>query len=151
HFKAFFSSYHFGVLIRNTIIISLYSLIAGFPMPIILSLMLNEVRNSKFKRTVQTITYAPHFISTVVLVGMLITFLSPSIGIINHLLNAIGIESRNYIAESGMFRHLYVWSGVWQNTGWSSIIYLAALGSIDPQLHEAAVIDGASRWQKIWH
>ena len=151
HFKSFFASYYFPLLVRNTVFISVYSLIAGFPMPIILALMLNEVRKSKFKRSVQTITYAPHFISTVVMVGMLITFLSPSAGIFNHLRVAIGLESRNYISEPALFRHIYVWSGVWQNTGWSSIIYLAALSSIDPQLHEAATIDGASRWQKIWN
>lgn len=151
HFKSFFGSYYFPLLIRNTVFISLYSLIAGFPMPIILALMLNEVKNSKFKRTVQTVTYAPHFISTVVLVGMLITFLSPSTGIINHLRVALKFETRNYISEPALFRHIYVWSGVWQNTGWSSIIYLAALSSIDPQLHEAATIDGASRWQRIWN
>ncbi|NSW92049.1 MAG: sugar ABC transporter permease [Firmicutes bacterium] len=151
HFKSFFDSYYFWPLIRNTVVLSVYSLIAGFPMPIILALMLNEVKNSKYKRTVQTVTYAPHFISTVVLVGMLITFLSPSTGIINHLRKALGFEVRNYIAEPALFRHLYVWSGIWQNTGWNSIIYLAALSSIDPQLHEAAIIDGASRWQRIWN
>lgn len=149
HFDAFFSSYYFGVLIRNTLYLSLYSMIAGFPMPILLALMLNEVKHSKYKRFVQTVTYAPHFISMVVMVGMIITFLSPSTGIINFLLQYIGVEPRNYIAESGMFRHLYVWSGIWQGTGWSSIIYLAALSSIDPQLHEAATIDGATRMQRI--
>lgn len=149
HFNAFFSSYYFGVLIRNTLFLSVYSMLAGFPMPIILALMLNEVKHLKYKKFVQTVTYAPHFISMVVMVGMIITFLSPSSGIINFLLGYFGVDPRNYIAESGMFRHLYVWSGIWQGTGWSSIIYLAALSSIDPQLHEAATIDGATRMQRI--
>lgn len=151
HFERFFKSYHFWPLIRNTVTLSLYTLIASFPAPIILALLLNEVTNSKFKRTVQTVTYAPHFLSTVVLVGMLTTFLSPQSGIINHIIEALGGERVYFMGEPAWFKHLYVWSGVWQHTGWNAIIYLAALTSISPELHEAAIIDGASKLQRIWH
>jgi putative aldouronate transport system permease protein len=151
HFRAFFSSYFFWPLVWNTVSLSLYSLFAGFPIPIVLSLMLNEVGSSSYKRVVQTVTYAPHFISTVVMVGMIIMFLAPTTGIVNHLIAAVGGERVNFMADPKLFRHIYVWSGIWQNMGWSSIIYLAALSSIDPQLHEAAVIDGANRWRRILH
>jgi putative aldouronate transport system permease protein len=149
HFKAFFKSYFFWPLVWNTVSLSLYSLVAGFPIPIVLALMLNEVGSTRYKRLVQTVTYAPHFISIVVMVGMIIMFLAPSTGIVNHLIAALGGERLNFMADPKLFRHIYVWSGIWQNMGWSSIIYLAALASIDPELHEAAVIDGASRWRRI--
>ena len=151
HFRNFFSSYFFWPLIGNTLAVSVYSLLAGFPLPILLALMLNEVKNSKIKRTIQTVTYMPHFISTVVMVGMLMAFLSPSTGIFNHFISALGGEPVNFMGEAKWFRHIYVWSGVWQGMGWGSIIYLAALSNVDPQLHESAVIDGASRIQCIWH
>ena len=151
HFKNFFDSYFFWVLIRNTVLLSLYSLVAGFPLPIILAIMLNEVRNLKIKKFVQTVTYMPHFISTVVLVGMLLILLSPSTGIINYLLASLGLEPVYFMSRAGLFRHIYVWSGIWQHLGWSSIIYLAALSSVDMEQHEAAMIDGASRLQRIWH
>lgn len=154
HFINFFNSYYFSTVIINTVLISLYTLIASFPMPIVLALMLNECRSQKFKRFVQTVTYAPHFISMVVMVGMLMVFLSPSSGLFGNLSNLMGFTEaaqRNYMAEPGMFRHLYVWSGVWQSTGWGSIIYLAALSGVDPSLHEAATIDGASRIQRVWY
>jgi putative aldouronate transport system permease protein len=151
HFQNFFSSYYFWPLIRNTLAISIYSLLAGFPLPILLALMLNEVKNSKVKRTIQTVTYMPHFISTVVMVGMLMAFLSPSSGIINHFITLFGGDPINFIGEAKWFRHIYVLSGVWQGMGWGSIIYLAALSNVDPQLHESAVIDGASRMQCVWH
>lgn len=151
HFQRFFNSYHFWPLIKNTISLSLYTLAASFPAPIILSLLINEVTNSKFKRTVQTVTYAPHFLSTVVLAGMLTTFLSPQTGIVNHLIEALGGERIYFMGEPAWFKHIYVWSGVWQHTGWNAIIYLAALTSISPELHEAAIIDGANKLQRIWH
>lgn len=151
HFQRFFNSYHFWPLIKNTVSLSLYTLVASFPAPIILSLLINEVTNSKFKRTVQTVTYAPHFLSTVVLAGMLTTFLSPQTGIINHLIEALGGERIYFMGEPAWFKHIYVWSGVWQHTGWNAIIYLAALTSISPELHEAAIIDGANKLQRIWH
>jgi len=151
NFTRFFNSNYFLQLIWNTISISLYSLIVSFPIPIILALMLNEVKGSKFKKLVQTVTYAPHFISTVVMAGMILLFLSPQSGVINKIIELLGKEPVNFMYEAKYFKTIYVFSGLWQNVGWSSIIYLSALSSIDPQQHEAAVIDGARRMQRIWH
>ncbi len=151
HFQRFFRSYNFVTLISNTITLSVYNLVASFPAPIVLALLLNEVTNGKFKRVVQTVTYAPHFLSTVVVAGMLTTFLSPRTGIVNHLIEALGEERIYFMGEPAWFKHIYVWSGVWQHTGWSAIIYLAALTSVDQQLHEAAIIDGANKIQRIWY
>lgn len=151
YFITFFHSPMFGRVIKNSLTISLYSLLAEFPMPIILALALNEIRNGFFKRTVQLVTYAPHFISTVVMVSMVMTLLSPRIGIVNIILQSLGGKSIDFMADPNLFSTIYVWSGVWQNIGWDSIIYLAALSSIDSQLYDAVYIDGASRFQKIWH
>ena len=151
HFSRFISGPHFVRLLRNTLGLSVYALVVGFPAPIILALLVNEVRVTWFKKTVQTITYAPNFISMVVMVGMLISFLSPSTGIINRLIVLFGGTKISFFARPEWFRTTYVLSGVWQRTGWGSIIYLAALAGIDPQLHEAATIDGASRLQRIFH
>lgn len=151
NFIRFFESYSFWRVLINTIEVSILQLVFGFPFPVILALLLNEVRNKYFKRTVQTITYAPHFISTVVLVGMMTLVLSPSTGIVNKLIESLGGESINFMTEPGWFKPLYVISDIWQNAGWGAIIYVAALSSVDPQLHESAVIDGANRWQRIWH
>ncbi len=151
HFERFFDSYYLWRLLRNTIGISLYELGVSFPLPIVLALMLNEVRQEKFKRFVQTITYAPHFLSTVVLVGILFLFLSPYGGIVNQFLGLFGIEPIAFMTDPAWFKTVYVFSGVWQQMGWSSIIYLAALSSVDPQLHEAAKVDGASRFKRIVH
>ncbi len=151
HFERFFNSYYFERLLTNTILISLYTLALSFPIPIILALMLNEVKAERFKKMVQTITYAPHFLSVVVIVGMLFLFLNPSTGIINHIIVALGFESIPFMTSPGWFKTLYVLSDVWQTMGWSSIIYLAALSGVDNQLHEAATIDGASKLQRIWH
>ena len=150
HFKSFFRSYYAWTLIKNTVVLSLYSMAAGFPIPIILSLMLNEVKSPGRKKFAQTVLYAPHFISIVVLVGMLNLFFSAK-GPMDTLRMAMGLESVNYLTSPGAFRHLYVWSGVWQEAGWGCVIYLAALSGVDPGLHEAAMIDGASRFQRIWH
>ena len=150
HFKSFFRSYYAWSLIKNTIVLSLYSMLAGVPIPIILSLMLNELKRPGDKKFAQTVLYAPHFISIVVLVGMLNLFFSPK-GPIDTLRVSIGLQSVNYLTSATAFRHLYVWSGVWQGAGWGCIIYLASLSSVDPGLHEAAMIDGASRLQRIWH
>lgn len=151
HFVRFFESYYFWDLIKNTVGISLYSLLAGFPIPIILALSLNEAKDGIFKRTVQTVTYAPHFISVVVMSGIIITFLTPSTGIINFFIQALGFEPISFLTEPGWFKSVFVWSGIWQSTGWGTIIYLAALAGVDPEQHEAATIDGATRWQRIWH
>ncbi|EPY11624.1 binding-protein-dependent transport systems inner membrane component [Paenibacillus alvei A6-6i-x] len=151
HFERFFNSFYFERLLTNTVLISLYSLALSFPIPILLALMLNEVKAERFKKVVQTITYAPHFLSVVVVVGMLFIFLNPSTGIINHLIVAMGGEPITFMTSPGWFKTLYVLSDVWQTMGWSSIIYLAALSGVDHQLHEAATIDGATRVQRIWH
>ncbi len=151
YFERFFKSYYFGRLIRNTLGINLYQLSVAFPIPIILALMMNEVKNNKFKRTVQTVTYAPHFISTVVLVGMVVSFLLPSTGIVNMFIKALGFQPISFMTEPKWFKTIYVFSGIWQNMGWNSIIYMAALAGVAPELHEAAIVDGASRTQRIWH
>ncbi|MBD2871713.1 ABC transporter permease [Paenibacillus arenilitoris] len=151
HFERFFHSFYFMRLLLNTIGISLYELAVAFPVPIILALMIHEVGGKRFKKAVQTVTYAPHFLSVVVMVGMLATFLSPTTGVVNHLLSFMGFERISFMTEPGWFKTLFVGSHVWQNAGWSSIIYIAALTAIDPQMHEAAAIDGASRLQRIWH
>ncbi|AJY77759.1 sugar ABC transporter permease [Paenibacillus beijingensis] len=151
HFQRFFDSYYFWRLIRNTLGISLYELAVGFPVPILLALLINEVRQKFFRRFVQTVTYAPHFLSTVVLVGMVVMFLHPNNGILNELIKLFGGQPISFMTEPGWFKSVYVFSGVWQQMGWSSIIYLSALAGIDPHLHEAARIDGASRLKRIWH
>ncbi|MCG7409018.1 ABC transporter permease subunit [Paenibacillus sp. ACRRX] len=151
HFERFFNSFYFERLLSNTILISLYTLALSFPIPIILALMLNEVKAEGFKKLVQTITYAPHFLSVVVIVGMLFIFLNPSTGIINHMIVAFGGEPITFMTSPAWFKTLYVLSDVWQTMGWSSIIYLASLSGVDQQLHEAATIDGASKLQRIWH
>jgi putative aldouronate transport system permease protein len=151
HFQTFVTSYQFGRLIKNTLLVSLYSLAAGFPAAIILAVAINECKSKWYKKTVQMITYAPHFISTVVMAGIVIMVLSPYSGVVNNIIQAFGGERIDFMANAGYFRHIYVWSGVWQNMGFNSIIYISALASIDPTLHEAAVVDGAGRWQRIWN
>lgn len=151
HFRRFFNMHYSGRLIWNTLSLSVYSLIAGFPMPILLALAINEIKDGRFKKSVQTITYAPNFISVVVIVGMIIAFLSPSTGIINHVLDLFGMERQHFMQDPRWFRHIYVLSGIWQGTGWGSVIYLAALSGVDQQLHEAATIDGATRLQRLWY
>ena len=151
YFNQFFNSYQFVRLLSNTLILSVYGLIAGFPIPILLALSLNECKNVRFKKAVQMVTYAPYFISTVVLVSIMSLMLAPKTGLVNHIIVALGGTEINFMGEPTLFRHLYVWSGVWQSKGFSSVIYIAALAGIDPTLHEAAVIDGASKIKRIWH
>lgn len=151
HFIAFFQSYYFWDLMKNTMGISIYSLIVGFPLPILLALSLNEAKDGLFKRGVQTITYAPHFISVVVMAGIIITFLSPTTGIINEFIGLFGIEPIAFMEDPKWFKTVFVFSGVWQSAGWGTIIYLAALAGVDPQQHEAAIVDGATRLERIWH
>ncbi|MFK7697666.1 ABC transporter permease, partial [Paenibacillus sp. HJGM_3] len=137
--------------LRNTLLLSLYELVFAFPASIILALLLNELRSAMFKRAVQTITYMPHFISIVVISGMMVDFLARD-GLINNVLSSVfGIEPIAFLQESGWFRTLYISSGIWQNIGWGSIIYLSAMSSIDPSLYEAAKVDGASRWKQTLH
>lgn len=149
HFTRFFESPYFGLLMKNTLILSVYSLVAGFPFPIILALMLNSMKAKRYRKVVQTVTYAPYFISTVVMCGMILLFLSPRSGAINQIIASLGGERINFMAKPEYFRHIYVWTGIWQSTGWSSVIYFAALSSVSPELHEAAIVDGASRFQRI--
>ncbi len=149
HFTQFFHLPIFWNIIKNTLGISLYGLVVGFPAPIILALALNEVRQGLFKRSVQMVTYAPYFISTVIMVSIIIVALSPNTGIVNSILGLFGVEQRNFMGEPGLFKTIYVLSDVWQQTGYGAIIYLAALAGVNPELYEAAKIDGASRWQKI--
>lgn len=149
HFERFFKSYYFIRLIKNTIGISLYYLIVGFPIPLLLALMMNEMKNRFMKKTLQTVTYAPHFLSVVVLTGIVIAFLDPKNGMVNNILQQFGLDPISFMTEAGWFKSIYVWSGVWQNMGWNSIIYMAALAAIDPQQVEAAIIDGASKFQRI--
>ncbi len=148
NFERFFNSPKFEPVIINTLVLSFYSLIV-FPIPIILALSLNQVKSRLFRNSVQMITYAPHFISTVVIVGMLFQFLHPRVGFTASLANLIDVAPPNWMGDPGAFRHIFVWSGVWQEMGFSAIIYLAVLSTVDPALHEAAVVDGASRLQRI--
>ncbi|MFS0871528.1 ABC transporter permease subunit [Paenibacillus xylanilyticus] len=151
HFVRFFESYYFWDLMWNTLSISLYELAVGFPIPIILALAFNELKHKRFKKLVQTVTYAPHFISVVVMVGMVIAFLSPSTGILIRFVEWMGIDAPAFLTSPAWFKTVYVLSGVWQSAGWGTIIYLAALSAVDPGLHEAAIIDGANRLQRIRH
>lgn len=150
-FEQFIHSYQFWPVIKNTLILNGYELLALFPLPILLSLGLNAMRSKSYSRVIQMITYAPHFISTVVVVGILFMVLSPQGGIVNVIISALGGTPIDFMSEIGWFRHLYVWSGAWQTLGWSAIIYLAALAGVDPQLHEAARVDGANILRRTWH
>ncbi|MFJ3390373.1 ABC transporter permease [Lysinibacillus sp. NPDC086135] len=150
HFERFFDSYYFGRLIKNTIGIGVFTLLVSFPVPIIIALLLNEVKSLRFKKFIQTIIYAPHFLSTVVVVGMLLLFLK-SDGMINQIITLFGGTPIDFISEPAWFKSIYVLSDVWQTMGWSSIIYIAALSAVDPAQHEAAMMDGASKFQRIIH
>jgi ABC-type polysaccharide transport system permease subunit len=151
NFEVFFHNPVFWTLVKNTFVLSVYTVAASFPLAIILALALNEIRTGFFKRTVQMVTYAPYFISTVVVVSMTILVLSPRLGIVNEGLGLFGVPAVDFLGNPDYFRHIYVWSDVWQTTGYSAVIYLAALSGIDPALHESAKIDGASRLQRIRH
>jgi ABC-type polysaccharide transport system permease subunit len=146
----FFNSYLFWPVIKNTLVLNLYALIALFPLPIILALMLNTVRSQRFKKVVQLITYAPYFISTVVVVGIILMLFSPTTGVINQPISALTGHPIDFLSAAG-FRHTFVWSGAWQTLGYSAIIYLAALAGVDPELHEAARVDGAGIIRRIWN
>ena len=149
NFQRFFNSYQCGATIRNTLRLSLYSLAVGFPIPIILALMINQITAMRFRRAFQTILYLPHFISTVVMVGLLLIWLSPSSGLVGAFYRLLGKDAPNVMTSASGFPSIYVWSDIWQHAGWDSIVFLAALSSIDPTLYEAATVDGATRWQKM--
>lgn len=150
-FTKFFMSYNFSRLVINTFVLSVVTLLFSFPLPIILALMLNQVPNHKFQRTVQTVVYAPHFISIMVLAGMLHIFLSPYGGLINLVIQALGGESIYFMGSADWFRPVYVISGIWQDTGWGTIIYLATLAGVNTELYEAAKVDGANKLRRVWH
>ena len=150
HFQAFFGSIYFGRILKNTLLLNFFGIVFGFPIPIVLALLLNEVKNRRFKQAIQTVSYMPHFISIVVVCGMVMDFTS-SRGVITQLAQSMGSQSKNLLLEPGLFRSIYIISDVWQEAGWCSIIYLAALAGLDMELYEAAQIDGANKWKQIWH
>ena len=151
NFERFFNSYQFSRLISNTLSIGFYLLVAGFPIPIILALSIHQVRAVWFKKTIQMVTYAPHFISTVVMVGLILQMLNPRFGILAQLTTALGLAPISAMSRPDLYQSIFVWSDIWQHMGFAAIIYLAALTTIDPALHEAAVVDGASKIQRIRH
>ena len=149
YFERYFSSYMFSNTIINTLVISLYTIAVTFPLPIVIALMCNQMYAKRFKKFFQVSTYLPHFISTVVMCGMIILFLSPSSGVIPKLCSMIGIKTGDLMGNADAFSSIYVWTEAWQHVGWDSIMYIAALSAVDPQLYEAAVVDGANKWQKM--
>lgn len=149
YFRRYFNSYMFSNTIINTLVISLYTIAVTFPLPIVIALMCNQMYAKRFKKFFQVSTYLPHFISTVVMCGMIILFLSPSSGVIPKLCGMIGIKTGDLMGKANAFSSIYVWTEAWQHVGWDSIMYIAALSAVDPQLYEAAVVDGANKWQKM--
>lgn len=149
HFENFFHAYYFKRLLANTLLLNVYNLLWSFPVPIILAILLNQIKGPKIKRFIQTSIYVPYFISTVVLAGMLYIFLSPTSGIFNILRQAFGMKAVDFMSDAKAFRTIYIVSGIWQSAGWGTILYIASLSGVDPSLYEAAEIDGASIWQKI--
>ena len=149
NFQRFFSAYNFKDLLRNTLGLSIYSTLVGFPIPILFALFLNYLRSTRLKKFIQTVSYAPHFISTVVICGMINVFCTPNTGAFNLLRGLIGLESINFLGKASLFKHIYVWSGIWQGMGWSAIIYISALAGVDFEMHEAAILDGATKLQRM--
>lgn len=150
-FWRFFSSSQFWPVIRNTLGLSFLQILLGFPVPILLAILLNQVRNQRFRKFVQSVVYSPHFISIVVLAGMLYIFLSPRNGFVNTVIKFFGGQPIFFLGEAKYFKITFVLSGIWQHAGWSAIIYIAALAGISPDLYEAAEVDGANKWQRVWH
>ncbi|ANE48697.1 sugar ABC transporter ATPase [Paenibacillus swuensis] len=151
HFQRFFEGVYFKDIMTNTLIIAFYKIVFGFPAPIILALMLHSVKAEWFKRSIQTITYLPHFISWVIIYGLMLALMAPGEGLFNLLLKEYGYNPISFLTESSWIRFLLVSSDIWHGIGWGAIIYLAALAGIDPSLYEAAQVDGASRWRRLWH
>ncbi|MDR2417714.1 MAG: ABC transporter permease subunit [Treponema sp.] len=151
HFIRFFSGPDAAQIIWNTFALSIYGLVAGFPVPIILALLLNSLRWKKYRKVIQMVTYAPNFLSTVVLCSMILLFLSPRVGMVNTLISFFGVPSINFMGDWKYWRHIYVWTGVWAGMGWGSVVYFAALAGVSPELHEAAIVDGATKFQRVLH
>lgn len=151
YFDKFFSSYSFWSLLQNTLSLSIYQLLICFPFPIILALVLNYCPSYRLKKLTQSVTYIPHFLSVVVLVGMMFIFFSPGTGVVNHLIRSAGGEPIDFLGRADLFPHMFVWSACWQNVGWSSIIYMSALAGVSQEVHEAAIVDGATKLQRIFH
>lgn len=151
YFRQFFVTPNWWDMMRNTLVLSIYQLAVGFPIPILLAIGINECRCKGYKKLVQMVTYAPHFISTVVLVGMILQMTDMRLGIANKLIVMMGGKASNIMGNANVFPHMYVWSGVWQSAGYSSILYIATLAGVSPELHEAAMVDGASRVRRVWH
>lgn len=149
HFETFFNAYYSGRLISNTFLLNIISLVFSFPIPIILALMLNSLKSARMKKFTQTVIYIPHFISVVVLAGLLYILLSPTSGLVNKLIESLGGQAIYFMNEASWFRPVYIISGIWQSAGWNSILYIAALAGVDPELYEAATIDGATKLQKV--
>lgn len=150
HFTRFFKSMQFPLVMKNTLILSFYNLLVSTPMALFLAVCVNYLTSEKYKKVVQMVTYAPHFISVIVMVAIMNQILSLRTGIVNNFVELLGFERIDFLGNAGFFRHLYVWSGVWQQCGWNSIIYISALAGIDPQIHEAAIVDGATKVRRIF-
>ena len=151
NFRRFFSSPNFLNILRNTLVLNIYGLVAGFPFPIFMALCVNHIVFKHFKKAVQSITFAPYFLSAVIMVGLIRQVLALDTGAFNQVLKTFGFAQVNFMGVAGLFPHIHVWSGIWQGTGYSAIIYISALASVDPTLHEAAIIDGATLWQRAWY
>ena len=151
HFIRFFESFKFREIMWNTFYLNAYDLVFGFPIPIVLALILHYAPWQRYRKTVQMVTYAPHFISTVVMVGIIMKLFSQRIGLLNVGLLQFGLQEVNFLGDASWFPHVYVWTGIWQSMGWGAIIFLAALAAVDPELHESAKVDGATIWRRMWH
>jgi multiple sugar transport system permease protein/putative aldouronate transport system permease protein len=151
NFERLFKSPNFLLILRNTLVLSLYSLAAGFPFPLILAICVNHSFFNRFKKLTQTISFAPYFLSSVIVVGLVTQVLDMRNGVISIVMQSFGVKPVNFMGSAALFPHVYVWSGIWQSTGYSAIIYISALAAVDPTYHEAAIIDGANLWQRIWH
>jgi multiple sugar transport system permease protein/putative aldouronate transport system permease protein len=150
-FRRLFDSPNFWLILRNTLVLSVYNIIAGFPLPLIMAIFVNHCILRRFKKTVQTITFAPYFLSSVILVGLVTQVLAMRTGGVNLFLSALGLPEINFLGSAFWFPHVYVWSNIWKSTGYSAIIYISSLAAVDPTMHEAAVIDGANLWQRVWY
>lgn len=151
HFQRFFNNPQWISLVKNTLAISTYTLILSIPFPIILAIAFDYVRSRKFRKTVQMVTFLPHFLSTVIVVSLMTLLLDNRTGVVNNIIEMISGDKVNFLGTARYFRSLYVWSGIWQNTGWGSILYISALAAVDTEVHEAAIIDGANKLRRIWH